>query len=132
MGGSTSLDGFKLDYTWVKFAPCPLLNESGTKVICGKAVCNLVSCSDSQLAAVEAGAVPCLRQLAKLGVPEIEVNKPLPVHVRATAMQCLVLAEFEGSSTCESRTVCPFNKEFVCHVVSCFSEAWRPLIVVSL
>lgn len=37
-------------------------------------MCNLVSCADSQLAAVEAGAVPCLRQLAKLGVPEIEVN----------------------------------------------------------
>lgn len=39
-----------------------------------QAVCNLVSCPDSQLAAVEAGAVPCLRQLAKLGVPEIEVS----------------------------------------------------------
>lgn len=37
-------------------------------------MCNLVSCPDSQLAAVEAGAVPCLRQLAKLGVPEIEVS----------------------------------------------------------
>lgn len=39
-----------------------------------QAVCNLVSCPDSQLASVEAGAVPCLRQLAKLGVPEIEVR----------------------------------------------------------
>ncbi|CAM9289078.1 unnamed protein product, partial [Laminaria digitata] len=48
--------------------------DQGTQVICGKAVCNLVSCPDSQLAAVEAGAVPCLRQLAKLGVPEIEAS----------------------------------------------------------
>ncbi|CAM9227651.1 unnamed protein product [Discosporangium mesarthrocarpum] len=48
--------------------------DQGTKVICGKAVCNLVSCADSQLSAVAAGAIPCLRQLAKLGVPEIEAS----------------------------------------------------------
>ncbi|CAM9672074.1 unnamed protein product, partial [Choristocarpus tenellus] len=49
-------------------------SDQGTKVICGKAVCNLVSCADSQLAAVEAGAVACLCQLAKLGVSEMEAS----------------------------------------------------------
>lgn len=45
-----------------------------TPLCVAQAVCNLVCCPDSQLAAVKAGAVPCLRQLAKLGVPEIEVT----------------------------------------------------------
>lgn len=52
-----------------------------------QAVCNLVSCPDSQLAAVEAGAVPCLRQLAKLGVPEIEVSYPQYASTAAAMMQ---------------------------------------------
>ncbi|CAM9447883.1 unnamed protein product, partial [Hapterophycus canaliculatus] len=62
--------------------------DQGTKVICGKAVCNLVSCPDSQLEAVEAGAVPCLRQLAKLGVPEIEASIAMTFLLMAGNSKC--------------------------------------------
>ena len=55
-------------------ALCNFVSSVLAPIDVAQAVCNLVSCPDSQLAAVEAGAVPCLRQLAKLGVPEIEVS----------------------------------------------------------
>ena len=40
-----------------------------------QAVCNLVCCLESQLAAIKAGAIACLKQLVELGVPEVEVTR---------------------------------------------------------
>ncbi|CAM9151716.1 unnamed protein product, partial [Ectocarpus sp. 13 AM-2016] len=89
--------------------------DQGTQVICGKAVCNLVSCPDSQLSAVGAGAVPCLRQLAKLGVSEIEAsiamafllmsgNSKCRMEVTSTALPTVVYLSRSPNS--EARCTC--------------------------
>jgi len=49
-------------------------NDHTTQVNCGKAICNLLSFKDSQVATVRKGAVPQLNQLAKLGDAETEVR----------------------------------------------------------
>ncbi|CAM9243379.1 unnamed protein product [Ascophyllum nodosum] len=75
--------------------------DQGTQVICGKAVCNLVCCLESQLAAIKAGAIACLKQLVELGVPEVEAavamaflltagNRRFRAEIKSTALPTVV------------------------------------------
>lgn len=48
--------------------------DHGTKALVGVAITNLVCSHDSQAAAVAAGAVPALIQLASLGIPRLEAS----------------------------------------------------------